>query len=482
MSRPILWQVSGLALVSIVAVLAISFGIVLLTPTPAPPRMNVASAVEALRGTASPLRSDMARSVADGPPPGPDSPIVAAAIADELQVARPLVRAAWIGDGAAPASIPAAKGESILTIAGRDAVVRVNGNGGFTLRWGQITPLAAATPLPPFTAALRRGDGKWLIVAPRDSWLAAWRLQMLTAFLLSFSLLAPIAWLSARRITRPIRALAEAAGRIQLWKSEAAPIAGPREVRAAAEAMNAMRERLAGEAAERTRMLAAVAHDLRNPLTGLRLRAEAAAEPARGRMIADIERMERMIAEVLDYARGRERREARSIEDPAELLLGIAEEARERGQPVGAAPMPAGLAIAADRESLRRALVNLVDNALRYAGSANLALRDEGGSIALIVEDDGPGIAEAEIARLIEPFQRLETSRSRETGGAGLGLAIAHDIAVRHGGTLRLANRAGGGFRAEIRLPVFSDPAAAAPAPESPRRDRRARRRPAAGG
>jgi signal transduction histidine kinase len=393
-------------------------------------------------------------------------------------VNRASVRATWTDDKSAPAV--AARGESLVTIGGKDAVVDV-ARGGFVLYWGGQTKVGTATPLPPFSAAVRQPDGRWLAVTPREPILSAWRLQMLTAFLLSAALVAPFAWLVGRRITRPIRALAEAAARIQLWESEAAPLDGPREVRAAATAMNRMRDRLAGEAVERTRMLAAVAHDLRNPLTGLRLRAEAADEPARGRMVADIERMERMIAEVLDYARGREIGEARTIEDPAALLGAIVDEARERGQPVAAAPMPAGLAIEADREGLRRALVNLVDNAIRYAGSAFLALRDEGDILALVVEDDGPGIAESEIGRLVEPFQRLENSRSRATGGAGLGLSIANDVAGRHGGSLRLANRPEGGLSAEIRLPkaVLRTPAAAPAAlgQASLRRDSRARRR-----
>jgi two-component system OmpR family sensor kinase len=443
MSRPIGWQVTGLALVSIVGVLLISFGIVLLTPTPTPRRMTVLDAAAALREAGKPMRE-----AALG---GRDSALLAAAVADTLHIERARVRAAWTGD-AAPAA--AAQGQSVVTIAGQDGVLDV-GKHGFVLHWGGDATLSPTTPLPPFEAAVRQPDGRWLAVAPRDPLLSKWRLQMLAAFLLSAALLAPFAWLIARRITSPIRALADAAGRLQLSNEDAAPVAGPTEVRAAAEAMNAMRARLARETGERTRMLAAVAHDLRNPLTGLRLRAETGAEPARSRMVADIDRMEAMITQVLDYVRGREIGERRMPVDPAEWILACAEDAAGRGETVSVArPLPRMARIEAEPEGLRRALLNLVDNALRYGGCARLSLAKADSIVVLAVEDDGPGIAEGEIRRLIEPFQRLEVSRSRETGGAGLGLAIAADFAERHGGSLRLANRPEGGLRAEIRLPL----------------------------
>jgi signal transduction histidine kinase len=446
-------QVSALALVSILGVLLISFGIVLLTPAPAPHRMTVVDAAAALRGNAPPLRSAAVRSLRDAPLKGRDSQLLAAAVASALHVDPARVDAAWIEDRAAPAA--AGPGQSVVTIAGKDAVVNVKPGGGFALRWGSNAAISPTTPLPAFAAAVRQADGRWLTVTPREPLLSAWRLQILAAFLLSAALLAPLAWLSARRIARPIQALADAAGRVHLWKAEPAPVEGPHEVRAAATAMNEMRERLAREAAERTRMLAAVAHDLRNPLTGLRLRAETADEPARSRMIADIDRMEAMVIQVLDYVRGREVEAPRAPTDPAEWLRACAEDARERGEPVTVAePLPRRLCVEVDREGLRRALANLVDNAVRYGGGAHLSLTAEGGAAVLAIEDEGPGIAEEDVAWLVEPFQRAEGSRSRETGGLGLGLAIVNDFAARSGGGLRLANRPRGGFRAEIRLPL----------------------------
>jgi signal transduction histidine kinase len=454
MSRPIMWQVAGLALMSVVAALLISFGIVLLTPTPTPARMSVADVAALLNSDAPDAGAAMRRSFAEAPPQGRDSSLVGEAIAGLLRVEPSRVRAVWRDESpAASDAASPALGESVLTIAGRDAVIR-KGRDGFSMRWGENAAISADTPLPPFTAALRLSEGRWLTVAPRDPWLPAWRVQILVAFLLSALLMAPLVWQIARRITKPIRTLANAADSMHLWQAQSAPLEGPPEVRAAAAAMNEMHGRLAEEASERTRMLAAVAHDLRNPLTGLRIRAEAAPEPARAKMIADIGRMEEMIARVLDYVGGRATEPVRSLQNPASLITTCAEDALQRGGAVTVErPLRQDVRVNADGEALMRALSNLVDNSLRYAGEVTISLGADADLVTILVQDDGPGLPEAEIPRLLEPFERLETSRSRETGGAGLGLAIAQDVARRDGGELRLSNRREGGLRAEILLP-----------------------------
>jgi signal transduction histidine kinase len=157
---------------------------------------------------------------------------------------------------------------------------------------------------------------------------------------------------------------------------------------------------------------------------------------------------------MLDYVRGRELDEDRSRVDASEWLRACAEDSVERGEDVEiAGPLP-HLMVNVSRESLRRALINIIDNAVRYGRRARLSLRSNGDWAILAVADEGPGIDPADIPRLLEPFQRLERSRSRETGGAGLGLAIAQDFAKRHGGSLRLTNRADGGLLAELQLPL----------------------------
>lgn len=444
-------QVTALALVSIVSVLLISFGLALLTPAPSPRRMTIEQVAAALRGQRAGLRSAVTLSRQSMPPRGRKSEVVSKSLAGLLHMDPANVRAAWLDDKSAPAL--AGRGESLVTIAGKDAVVDV-GKRGFVLFWGGNTQVQSGTPLPPFSAAVRQSDGSWLSAAPREPVLSAWRLEMLAAFLISAALVAPLASLIARRITRPMRALADAAGRAQLDTFARAPEEGPAEVRAAAAAINAMRDRLAAEAIERSRMLAAVAHDLRNPLTGIRLRAETAEEPARGRIIADVDRMESMINQMLDYVRGRETEEPRGDLNAGEWLRACVEDAIERGGAVSIVePLPQ-VQLKVAREGLRRALTNLIDNAVRYGGRATVALTVDGGEAVFAIADEGPGIAESDIARMLEPFQRLEQSRSRKTGGAGLGLTIASDFAQRHGGSLRLCNRSGGGLLAEMRIPL----------------------------
>lgn len=443
-------QVTALALVSIVGVVLISFGLALLTPTPTPRRMTVEQAAAALGGQQTDRRSGMTVSRDSAPPSGRESEVVSLSLARLMRTNPANVRAVWI-DKSTPALAP--RGESLVTIAGKDAVVDV-GRAGFVLFWGKGTKVQPTTPLPPFSAAVRQADGGWLAVAPTEPLLSAWRLEMLGAFLLSASLVAPFAWLVGLRITRPMRALANAAAQTQLDGPARASETGPAEVRAAAAAINAMRDRLARETAERTRMLAAVAHDLRNPLTGIRLRAESAPEDSRAKIVADVERMEAMIDQVLDYVRGREVDEPRQELDVSEVFRSCAEEACERGQEVRATgPLPR-LVVRVGPEGLRRALANLIDNAVRYGRRARLTLSRDGACAVLGIADEGAGLDEAQFARIVEPFQRIEESRNRETGGAGLGLAIVDDFARRHGGRLVLSNMPEGGLLAQLRLPL----------------------------
>lgn len=445
----VLGQVGGLAITALAAAILISFGAVLLTPTPAPPLMTVAGAAAVLRGDSRP---GLERVSTDAPPAGRVTSLIGHAVADRLGVADDQVRAVWLPTPGAAGRSPAT-GQTVMIVAGQDVVVESQ-EGGFTMRSGAAARLSADASVPPFQVGLRQADGRWLLVRPIDPLFAAWRLRILAAFLLSAAVLAPFVWFIARRLTRPVRRLADAAGRMHLWQDgEAVPLEGPREVRAAAEAFNAMQARIRAEARGRVRMLAAVAHDLRNPLTGLRIRAEAAPEPEQSLMIADLDRMAAMISQVLDYVRGREMREQRVPVDVVALVRACAEAVPAERCAV-AEGLPASFLIpGAEPECLRRAFLNLVDNALRYAGDATVSVRREGDEVRLVVDDTGPGLPNDALDRLTEPFERLEDSRSRDTGGAGLGLAIARDVAERHGGRLLLENRPDGGLRAAICLP-----------------------------
>ena len=274
------------------------------------------------------------------------------------------------------------------------------------------------------------------------------------ALLLGLSLAAVlgVGLLFTRRLTRPLGQLAAAAcaaGRGD--RSARVPERGARELREAAAAFNDMQGRIARLEAERTRTVAALGHDLRTPITSLRIRAEMLAEVGDAEaaaMIRTLDEMGVMADGLVAYARGQgEAEEAREV-DLAALLRRLC---AERGAEAG--PM-APLGVRARPVALGRAVGNLIDNALRYADGARVALATEGVEAVIAVEDRGPGIPEERLSDVKEPFVRGEASRSADTGGAGLGLSVARAVAEAHGGALRLANREGGGLRAEIRLPL----------------------------
>ncbi|HCT24706.1 MAG TPA: two-component sensor histidine kinase, partial [Stenotrophomonas sp.] len=245
--------------------------------------------------------------------------------------------------------------------------------------------------------------------------------------------------------------LAEASANVDLQATTPLPDDGPREVQVLARAISTGRERLHEQAQEMTRMLAAVAHDLRTPLTGLRLRAEFAPPQQAARMVADIERMDAMIEQVLDYARGELQPLQMQPLDLAALLEECVQSALLRGVEISIEG-PDTLPWQGDALLLRRAIDNLIDNADRYAGAVQLHADVVGNQAQLDVMDRGPGIAEVDRTRLLQPFQRSESSRSRATGGTGLGLAVAANVARRHGGELLLLPREGGGLIARLLL------------------------------
>ena len=451
MSEPsVSHQVGALAVAALVAAVLVSFGIVLLSTPPQPAAMTVAQAASALNGATV---AGLVRERMPAPSAGRPSDLLARAIAVRLGVPASRVRAGW--EGVLPAGIGAPDAaQAVTVIAGHEAVVERR-QGGFQLWSGTAANLAPSTQVPPFRAALRQGDA-WDVVRPARPLFDPWRLRIALALLLGALLLAPLAWWIARRLTRPIRALADGAARIRLLQGDALVVQGPREVRAAAEAINAMRLRLASEMSARTRMLAAVAHDLRNPLTGLRLRAEAAPEPERGRMIADIDRMSAMIDQVLDYAKRGEATEPRRVFDLAGLARACVEDMADKGTHIFWDGADAALPVYGELDNVRRALLNLLDNAARYGGAARVSAAEDSDVASILIEDEGPGIPKDDMARVVEPFERLEPSRSRRTGGVGLGLAIARDIIARNGGELGLRNRPVGGLAVSVRLPLSS--------------------------
>ena len=298
-------------------------------------------------------------------------------------------------------------------------------------------------------------DGTWLdarLHAPGpDPWLIH---RLLLATLALFLLVFGAAWWIARRLARPLRDLTRAAEGFE-GRGPAEPVIprGPADVRRAVEAFNAMNRRTLALLDEKDRMLGAIGHDLRTPLASLRIRAEnMGPDEDRERLVATVEEMAATLEDILTLARtGRAREPVRPV-DLAALADAVVEEFREMGRPAAFVPSPRAV-LAVRPDLLRRALRNLIDNAVAYGGGASVAVEERDDAIELKVEDEGPGIPAERLADVVEPFRRLEESRNRASGGAGLGLAIARAVAQSHGGRLALANRPDGGLRASLILP-----------------------------
>jgi signal transduction histidine kinase len=266
-------------------------------------------------------------------------------------------------------------------------------------------------------------------------------------------ILAVSVW-AVRRVTAPLASLATAAERLG-HDVNAPPLTetGTTETRQAARAFNDMQTRLRSLIENRTRLLAAISHDLRTPLTLLRLRAETVENvEERDRMLSTIAEMDTLIGTTLQFARDDSASEPRRQTDLAALVRSVVDEMRGAGQPVRMQPA-ASIPYPCQPAALKRAVRNLLDNAVKYGKTGSVRVQPSAHSVEIDVDDDGPGIPEAEFSRVLEPFYRLEESRSGETGGVGLGLAIAQSIIQAHGGKLTLSNRPASGLRASVLLP-----------------------------
>lgn len=308
--------------------------------------------------------------------------------------------------------------------------------------------------LPTVALSVRLADGRWLntaTVLPRPTFLA-W--PTLTSTILIAVLLSVVVVLSVRRITRPLRLLADASDRF--GRGETVPVlkeSGPEELRRTVGAFNAMQARVTRFVSDRTRMLAAISHDLRTPLTALRLRAEFVDDPEiRDKIIDTVDEMSRMTEATLAFAREDADGEEARPTDLTALANAVVDDFADLGEDVSV-DAPDRLEHVVRPVALRRAVRNLVENAIRYGSRARVSLRAEDDDVVIDIDDDGPGIPPDRLEAVFEPFVRLEESRSTETGGVGLGLSTARSIVRGHGGELMLVNRPDGGLRASIRLP-----------------------------
>lgn len=439
--------VQALALVAATATAAqlITFAVLLVIPTPREV-FTFGDVAAAIRSTASLKREGQTLFVdrEDAAPRGWEKD-------DGTELRARLTLAALLG--VAPAQvriehdIPLPGGASLLRLissmrAGSSQRPRPLEGGGAA----RFYDLAAAARLP---------DGRWAVVNTIHPWpgpgtfLVVW----LAANIL---ILVPLAWLFTRRLVEPIRAFAataEAAGRGD--RNATFPTAGPREVRKAARALAEMQLRIGAAVEERTNLIAAIAHDLRAPLTRLRFKAENISPEHRASIVNDIHRMDAMIGGVLAFARGEERVSRQRLELET-LVQSVVDDFAETGADVTLVEV-APLEVKGDSLALRRLIGNILDNAVRYGGGAQCRVRAERNRALLLVEDAGPGLPENSLERMFTPFVRGDDARDPATGGVGLGLALARAIARAHGGDVWLTRRPERGLCAHVELPIASE-------------------------
>ncbi|GEK46323.1 ATP-binding protein [Bisbaumannia pacifica] len=331
-------------------------------------------------------------------------------------------------------------------------------------RWGQHSLLMEPLSPPILVVQLALAPQEWLYVATLlpvpelfagGRWLAGDRLFAVLIVLLT---VVGLSWLGIRGVTRPLAKLAGAARQLgDDLDAPPLPERGPRETRETTRAFNRMQERIRAQVEERERLFAAISHDLKTPITRLRLRAEMLDDPhQRERFCASLDELDLLVKGALASVKGLDLHEAVVAVDVVALLEALAAELRLQGGEVvvtgTAAPLPA------KPLALKRCLGNLLENAVFYGGRAEVRLADGPEALAITLRDHGPGIPEAQRERVFEPFVRLEPSRSRHTGGSGLGLGIARHIVRAQGGSLTLANHPVGGLVVRLSLPRRDGP------------------------
>ncbi|WP_295453732.1 ATP-binding protein [uncultured Pseudophaeobacter sp.] len=337
---------------------------------------------------------------------------------------------------------------------------------------GQILPLPhLSQEMAEMHMAMMRGElsavemnlsiaiagGRWLNVGTRfERPPIQWPVYSMLTFALSAAvILVVVFWFLMTRLTGPLRRLVGAADRLGRGEDIAdLPMVGPTEVRDLTSTFNRMQDRLTRFVADRTRLLAALGHDLRSPLTAMRVRAEMVDDDeTRDSLVASVEEMQSMVEATLTFARG-----LAGSEEPENVNIGEFLEALKSDMMT-----PFDLEVGPSVEArirphaLRRALRNVIENADRYGGATRVSHRGRTDEFIITVDDDGPGIPAPELERVFDPFFRLEQSRSLETGGHGLGLSIARTIFRAHGGDISLSNRDEGGLRATIAIPFAND-------------------------
>jgi two-component system OmpR family sensor kinase len=306
-----------------------------------------------------------------------------------------------------------------------------------------------------FVVAWQRDSGAWRVMeSVVEGFPNEFQRQALWLFALGLVVLLPVSWLFARALAAPVRRFSEGARRLGVDPRAPALVReGPAEMLTAIDSFNAMQGRITRLLEERSHMIGAIAHDLRTPLMRLSFRLDGLEQPLKDKVEADLNEMKLMISAALDFLRDQATPGTRQRLDLRLLVESVVDDQSDVGHDVTLAGGESVL-IEGDPLSLRRLVVNLVDNALKYGERARLRLRTNAGSCSIEIDDDGQGIPESLQQRVFEPFFRTEGSRNRDTGGIGLGLTTVRAIAIDHGGNVELRNRKEGGLRVIVSLPL----------------------------
>ncbi|WP_296597555.1 ATP-binding protein [Phenylobacterium sp.] len=469
-------QLVALIVTCLVATHLLTFAALVLLPPPQPQLYRLSEIAGALQGGSLSARfgRPMLRTVSDQPPPAEPQPMRGDVLRRRFgghtealaqAVGRPRADVRFIPR-------PPSAVERLFHVAGMRRVVLQHRRDGPPDQAGPPPPPPpeeGAAPGPPpefrmhgpremvlgdFTAAMRRADGRWVVVrSSPEPFPTEWQKRAFLLLLAGFAVVAPAGFLFARRITAPLKRFSDAAER--LGRDPHGPqmaLSGPAEIGAAAEAFNGMQGRLKRYIDDRTAMVGAISHDLRTPLARIRFKLEGASPEMRASVLSDVAQMEQMIQGVLTFIRNESTPRRREKLDLLSVLECVADDAAMVGGDVemlDASP----LAVEGDAVALQRLFVNLVDNAVKYGGHARIRLSRDDGYAVVEIDDGGDGLALEDLERVFQPFYRADASRNLDAGGIGLGLPIARSTARAHGGDVALV-RLERGLRARVILPL----------------------------
>ncbi len=497
-SLPVFWQVLGLSLAVLILAVVINTAIVLWAPEPPPSGYSLDEAVQTLKtgevrlqngrrlkavttrtepspladGNAGPKRDTFARQI------GQRLALALGVPSDTVTVQLPS-RHHFISHMSGPMSEgPPDGGRFHTEIRGDDMRLnapepggRISGPGpgspqgqGFGPEPGRgLSPgsgpwLETRTDIvyPPFRAVWKLKDGTYRVINPPQDLIAPWQARLLIGFGLTALLILPLAWWLSQRLSRPIIAFSDAAAKIGV-EDNAPPVlaVGPREVRQAADVLNAMQTRIRKQVEGRTALMGAIAHDLKTPLARMRLRIEDLPSPLRDKLSGDIAHMDDLIRSAMSFTSAHKLGETLRPLDLSALVEALCDDLAAVCK-IEPALVEHNVMVRGDAVAIKRILTNLVENAGRYASGCGIALSTRGPMVEISVNDNGPGLPADMLETVFEPFYRMESSRNRDTGGSGLGLSVARSLAEAQGGSLTLHNRYAGktvvGLEARLTL------------------------------